>query len=72
MLLGTDGVNDPTITVYHGTDNTGTEVIPTNTYDGSRKDLNGFSNIPIDCPDGAYFELSGSGTHEVIFYLKYT
>lgn len=41
ILIGMDGTNDPTISVFDGTDSTGEEKLPTNTYDASALGLNG-------------------------------
>jgi len=66
MLLGTDGVNDPTITIYDGTDNTGEEIVPTTTYDSSALGLNGFTLTHVlEFIIGIYVEITCSGTVEV-------
>lgn len=41
LLIGMDGTNDPAVSAFDGTDNTGREVLPTNTYDASKLGLNG-------------------------------
>lgn len=41
VLIGMDGTNDPAISVFDGTDNSGVEKLPTNTYDASKLGLNG-------------------------------
>lgn len=41
VLIGTDGLNDPTVSVFDGTDSSGEEKMPTNTYDASKLGLNG-------------------------------
>jgi len=69
MLLGTDGVNDPAITVYDGIDNTGVEIIPTTTYDASALGLNGFMGpFKIRAHSGIYIEITCAGTVEVITF----
>ena len=66
LLIGTDGVNDPTITVYDGVDNTGTEKVPSTTYDASALGLNGFTlTIPAEFLVGIYIEITCAGTVEV-------
>lgn len=72
MLIGTDGANDPTITVYDGTDNTGTEVFPSNAYDASFLGLNSeVFPIPIECRTGIYVEITiGGGACEAIILYK--
>lgn len=71
MLIGTDGVNDPTITIYDGTDNTGIEKVPTTTYDSSALGLNGFIlSFPKEFKTGIYVEITCSGTVEVVVDYK--
>ncbi len=66
MLLGTDGTNDPVITIYDGLDNTGTERVPTTTYDASALGLNGFVlATPLEFKIGIYVEITCVGTVEV-------
>lgn len=66
MQIGPDGANDPTITVYNGTDNTGGEIVPTNTYDASALGMNGYVG-PYDkrAYNGIYVEITTAGTCEV-------
>ena len=73
MLLGTDGVNDPVITVYDNNTNSGVEIVPTATYDASVLGLNGaMPNFLIDCQNGIYVEITTAGACEVtVFYRKY-
>ena len=67
MLIGTDGVNDPTITVYDGTDTSGEEKIPTNTYDAALLGLNGvIFHAKRKCSKGIYVEISCAGAVEVV------
>ena len=70
FLIGTDGTNDPTITVYDGTTNSGDEIVPTNTYDASILGLNGFmlDGMGIGAYDGLYCEITCSGVVEVVIY----
>jgi len=66
MFVGTDKTNDPEITIYDGTNNTGTEVVPTNTYDATALGLNGFClATPIKCGTGIYVEITCGGNVEV-------
>lgn len=66
MFIGTDGVNDPTITIYDGLDNTGVEKIPSATYDASALGLNGFTlSFPLEFRTGIYVEITCGGTVEV-------
>jgi hypothetical protein len=71
MLIGTDGVNDPTITIYDGVDNTGIEKVPTTSYDASALGLNGFTlSFPFEFKTGIYVEITCGGTVEVICGYK--
>jgi hypothetical protein len=70
MLIGTDGVNDPIVTLYDGTDNTGIEIVPSSTYDASIFGLNGFSGIAIQCLTGLYVEITTGGAIEVVTYRR--
>ncbi len=74
VLIGTDAINKPTITVH---DNalaaSGIEVLPTNTYDATAESLNGFViGWPgIYCKNGLYLTLSiGGGVCEVTFMYR--
>ena len=66
MLIGTDGANNPTITVHDSTDNSGTEVVPTAEYDASVIGLNGFvPGYGKSCKNGIYVAITCAGTVEV-------
>jgi hypothetical protein len=67
VLLGTDGVNDPLITIYdNASAASGTEVMPTTTFDASALGLNGFMpGFAISCINGLYVEITCAGTVEV-------
>ncbi len=70
FLLGCDGVNDPTVTIYNGQSVVaGQEIVPTNTYDASALGLNGAVGLNIYCPDGVYVTMSCAGTVEVLTYF---
>jgi len=73
MLIGTDGANDPTITVYDNTAASGDEVVPTATYDSSALGLNGVT-LPGDgarCENGIYVEITlAAGAVEVVIYYS--
>ena len=66
FLLGTDGVNDPVITIFNNTEASGEEVIPTCTYDSSALGLNGVTGIMQYCDKGLYLEITCAGTVEVV------
>lgn len=63
FLLGLDGSNDPTVTIYDNTTNSGNEIIPSNTYDASALGLNGaVLPHPRYCQNGVYAYVSqGAG-----------
>ena len=70
FTLGTDGINDPTITVTDGA--SGAEIIPTATYDASALGLNGalLGGHLVDAPNGVTVVISCAGTVEVTTYYK--
>lgn len=74
FLIGADGTNDPTITLYDNTSATGNEVVPTNTYDASLLGINGviFGEPGIRCETGLYCEITvgGGGAVEVTVYYR--
>ena len=71
FLLGTDAVNDPTVTVFDNITNAGDEIVPTSEYDASIKGLNGASlQNPIRCDNGIYVEITTSGVCEVTAFYK--
>src|SRR5512146_2131617 len=51
MQIGTDGANDPTVTVYDGTSSSGSIILPTTTYDATALGMNG---PPMTYPKSAY------------------
>ena len=66
MLIGTDGSNNPTITVHNSTDNSGTEVVPTAEYDATAIGLNGYApGYGKSCKNGIYVVITCAGTVEV-------
>ena len=73
FVLGTDGANDPTITIEDsdGTKNAG-EIIPTATYDATALGLNGLTGLPdqgIMCNHGILVTITCAGAVEVtVFY----
>jgi hypothetical protein len=64
MQLGTDGTNDPTITIYDSLSAAGTEIVPTAQYEADYKGLNGFTCAYGKMFDtGLYIEVTlGGGT----------
>jgi len=72
MLIGTDGSNDPTITVYDNTAASGNEVIPTVTYNSGINGLNGVTlpGAGVRCENGIYIAITCSGNVEVTIYYK--
>jgi hypothetical protein len=73
FVLGTDGANDPTVTIEDsdGTANAG-EIIPTATFDSTALGLNGMTGLPDDgifCNYGIRVTIVCAGAVEVtIFY----
>ena len=73
FVLGTDGVNDPTITIEDsdGTGNGG-EIIPTATYDATALGISGLMGMPPEglfCNYGILVTIVCAGTVEVtVFY----
>ena len=69
FLVGCDGSNDPTISVYdNATTASGNELLPTTTYDASALGLNGVS-LPaaVMASNGITVSVTlGSGTCEVV------
>jgi hypothetical protein len=61
FLIGTDGTNDPEVTIYNGTTASGQEIVPTNTYDASALGINGAVGLDIKCPDGIYVAITCAG-----------
>lgn len=73
FLLGTDGVNDPTLTFYNAQAATpGTDVVPTTTFEASTYGLSGFmpGEVQINCPNGLYVEVANMGTGEGVAYVR--
>lgn len=66
FLIGTDGVNDPTITFYdHASAASGQEIVPTATYDASALGLNGVTGMYQYYANGIYLSITCAGTVEV-------
>ena len=66
-----DVVNNPTISIYDGLDNTGIEKMPTTEYDAETRGNNGFMpKSPIICRKGIYIEIATAGSVEVVPYYK--
>ncbi len=66
FLLGTDGTNDPVITFYDNTAASGSEIVPTATYDASLLGLNGATGMYQYCAAGIYVEITCTGAVEVV------
>lgn len=72
FVLGTDGTNDPTITLYNNVAASGQEVVPTTTYDASALGLNGATGFHQWCDTGLYIAITCAGTVEVsVQYIPY-
>ena len=70
FLLGMDGTNDQTVTVYDNIAELGLKIVPTNTYDASALGLNGYMGPTVECKNGVYVAISGAGTVEVVVLYK--
>ena len=67
FLLGTDGTNDPTITVYDNIASSGREIVPTTTYDASALGLNGaMIAVELECNYGIFVDITCAGACEVV------
>jgi len=68
FLIGTDGINDPTITIYKGTAAVqGNEIMPTTTFDASKQGLHGFVlGYEKQSFGGMYIEITCAGSCEVV------
>lgn len=68
FLLGMDGTNPQTVTVYDNTEASGNEPVPTNEYDATLKMLNG-AMMPGDdgvhMQNGIHLVVEGSGAVDV-------
>lgn len=72
FILGTDGTNDPAITIYNSVAASGSEVVPTATYDASLLGLNGVTGMHQWCDTGLYIGITCDGTVEVsVQYIPY-
>lgn len=65
ILLGMDGLWDPTITVYDSLSASGNEIMPTCTFDSSAMGMNGATGMFQYCSNGIYVEITCTGTVEV-------
>lgn len=73
-IVGMDGTNDPTITIYDNSNAaSGHEPVPTNTYDASVLGVNG-AMLPADgtrCRNGLYcYTTIGAGAVEITIYYN--
>lgn len=67
MLVGTDGVNNPTITLHDSLDNTGAEKVPTATYKASDLGLKGYMSAKLKrCDTGIFADIACDGDVEVV------
>lgn len=75
FMLGMDGSNDATVTIYDGTSASGEEKIPSNTYDASALGMNGVimpEGASIPCTKGVYVAITCAGTCEVVPLVRST
>jgi hypothetical protein len=66
FLIGTDGINDPVITIYDNTKAEGEEIVPTATYDASQLGINGVTGVNMVCVNGIYVSITCAGACEVV------
>ena len=66
ILVGTDAVNEPTITVFDGEDGTGVECLPTAAQPATEKGWFGVTKYNCLCTDGIYIVIVCAGTVEVV------
>jgi hypothetical protein len=67
-LVGTDGANDPTVTIYNNTSAAGNEVVPTCAYDASQLGVSGATGLKVLCEKGIYVEIACAGATEVVVF----
>ncbi len=71
IVIGTDGINDPTVGVYNGTSTLDPAVLPETEFDASLKGLNGVMfSAKVDCPNGILVNIQGLGAREVTVYYE--
>ena len=70
MLIGTDGINDPTVILYDGTSDSGTKKTPSADQPATQEGFFGFmpGDLSIPCTDGIYCKITCTGTVDVIVY----
>ena len=66
ILIGTDAVNDPTITAYDGESAAGVECLPTAAQPATEKGWFGVTKYNCLCNDGIHVVIAGAGSVEVI------
>lgn len=66
ILIGTDGVNDPVVTVFDNIEASGEEIIPTTTFDASALGLNGVTGLNRYVQNGIYILIACVGAVEVV------
>ncbi len=70
MLIGTDGVNDPSVILYDGVDNSGEPKTPAADQPSTQAGYFGFmpGDLAIPCQEGIYCDIVCAGTVDVIVY----
>jgi len=67
LLIATDGINNPTITVYDGVDTNGEVIIPAVTYYAALLGLNGATGLNIHVSTGIYVAITlAAGSVKVV------
>ena len=70
ILVETDGLNDPTISIYDNTSAAGNTVIPNLSYDASMLGLNGVTNLDVPVNTAVHVVIVCAGAAKVyIYYL---
>ena len=73
LLVGTDGTNDVTISLYDSASAaSGDELAPTQTIDGDSKRYNGFNlgGGAVYFENGVYVDVTCSGSFEIFLYTR--
>lgn len=71
LVIVGDSLNDNTINIYNGSDDTGDTIVPEMVHDVSVSNVfSFFIPIPIRCPDGLYVKVSSSGTFTYKIYYN--
>lgn len=70
IIIATDGTNAVTLTIYDGTDATGTKMFPAMTITTSSTDRIQAISFPVRYYEGLYIAITCSGTCEYTVYFE--